>query len=800
LGHQIARKLPAAFFFSVFALTALAADAPVVFWSSDSVQPGDSVLLYGNGLGGLTSVEVQRLPEEQSTNAVSQSPVQVPTIQACNESVKFLLPPSLEPGVYAVDIKGAKQVILNRPQLWFLQPEQLMPGLCQNQAPPGAKIQIVGKDILLPDHKGHPLLYMRPVSGRAWRTISPEKAEKFSLRATLSSDLAPGTYEIRVSNGFGGTEGLSDPLTVEIRRPDIWPEKTFDVRSFGAMGDDMTDDTAAIRSALDAAEKNGGGVVYFPWGTYRLTDWIRIPRKTILRGEDRDATILKWPVDEPQTEADFVPACVYGDTSYGLENLSLIARKANTILMDLSSPSNIAPELKPFVNPEGSHDIFLRRVSFHHWMQCSHPDRNQLLWAKRYTDNSTPYNFRNGAIRNFEVSDCLFQGGNQSFFNIRNARILRNSFSNGMGYCWTCLGGGAWFTVAEDNDLRCSSSWGYGKIGMNRILSSRNICHNFVHGEREAMTLDISATPAIPYVQTQEGIHFTGNQNIAWYGSPAGVEKNALTLGGIKAAPGDFVGKTVMILDGPGTGQYREITGNSATLFSIDRPWDVPPTTNSVIGLWDLCRHMIVSDCEGYDTSAFAQLYGSFYDYVVDGCRVDRSQGTWGQSGWFVQFRYNALRYAFSYHQHIGQPGKNREGNSPFGLNGLTDGNLRITKFGSAQYGVPGGKAIFVKDVLPHPVPGVRGCIIKGNDLQYNQRAVLMPGRNPMARMGTNEFVHMTDCLIDRNTIRHGDVGVFVGGLTSNTLVSGNSFLDVKTNVVANPAVTLEIGSVKGGH
>ena len=783
--------------FTSLSATAPAADHPVVFWASDSVKPADAVLLYGNGLAAVTSVNVRRLPDEGSTNTVSAQSEEVRTLQSCNASLKFIMPSGFATGVYSAELKGAKPVIINRPQLWFMQPERLEPGLAQNQSPAGSRIQIVGKDMHLPGKEGNPSVFIRPVSGGAWRNIKPDHTEKFSLRTTLPADLQPGAYQIRVSNGFGGEAGLSDPLDVEIRKPDSWPDKKFDVRSFGALGDDTTDDTAAIRSALDAAEKNGGGVVYFPWGTYRLTDWIRIPRKTILRGEERDATILKWPVDEPQVEADFVPACVYGDTSFGIENLSLIARKANTILTDLSSPNNIAPDLKPFVNPEGSHDVFLRRVSFHHWMHCSHPDRNPALWAKRYTDNSNPYNFRNGAIRNLEVSDCLFQGANQSFFNIRNARILRNAFSNGMGYCWTCLGGGAWFTVAEENDLNCSSSWGYGKIGMNRILSSRNVSHNFVHGEREAMTLDISATPAIPYVVTPEGIHFTGNQNIAWYGSPKSVQGNSLTLEGIKAAPGDFVGKTVMILDGPGAGQYREITTNSATDFTIDHPWDVPPTAESTVGLWDLCRHMVVSECEGYDTSAFAQLYGSFYDYVVDGCKVDRSQGTWGQSGWFVQFRYNTLRYAFSYHPHISNPGKNREGNSPFGFNGLVDGNLRITKFGSAQYGVPGGKPIFVKDVIAHPVPGVRGCTIKANDLSYNQRAVLMPGKDPMSRMGTNDFLRMTDCLIDHNTVRYGDVGIFVGGLTSNTLVSGNSFLDVKTNVVANPAVTLEIGSVK---
>ena len=43
---------------------------------------------------------------------------------------------------------------------------------------------------------------------------------------------------------------------------------TFDVMDFGAKGDGVTLDTAAIQSALDAAYAAGGGVVYLPEGVY----------------------------------------------------------------------------------------------------------------------------------------------------------------------------------------------------------------------------------------------------------------------------------------------------------------------------------------------------------------------------------------------------------------------------------------------------------------------------------------------------------------------------------------------------
>jgi hypothetical protein len=104
------------------------------------------------------------------------------------------------------------------------------------------------------------------------------------------------TYE-DITVGYSAQTGpsASDPVvrTVQAKLDDF-----ASVRDFGATGDGLTDDTAAINRALFqlyCRETNTQirRTLYFPAGTYRVTDTINIPTYAKLVGEGANCTIIQ---------------------------------------------------------------------------------------------------------------------------------------------------------------------------------------------------------------------------------------------------------------------------------------------------------------------------------------------------------------------------------------------------------------------------------------------------------------------------------------------------------------------------
>ncbi|MBQ9481684.1 MAG: hypothetical protein IJU84_05940, partial [Clostridia bacterium] len=59
----------------------------------------------------------------------------------------------------------------------------------------------------------------------------------------------------------------------------------FNVRAYGAKGNGSADDTEAFLKALEAARKNGGGIVFVPSGKYSVSSRLEVPQNTEILGE-----------------------------------------------------------------------------------------------------------------------------------------------------------------------------------------------------------------------------------------------------------------------------------------------------------------------------------------------------------------------------------------------------------------------------------------------------------------------------------------------------------------------------------
>lgn len=67
----------------------------------------------------------------------------------------------------------------------------------------------------------------------------------------------------------------------------------INVKDYGAKGDGVTDDTAAIQSALDAASAAGGGVVFFERGTFLISGALTCHSQVGLKGVGKEVSIIK---------------------------------------------------------------------------------------------------------------------------------------------------------------------------------------------------------------------------------------------------------------------------------------------------------------------------------------------------------------------------------------------------------------------------------------------------------------------------------------------------------------------------
>lgn len=783
-------------------LASLASAAPVVIWHSDDVRGGESVMLSGEDfVPGQTRVVGLRLTDRASSAPATSTPSAVTPprdaepvtiLQATAQTLIINLPARWSPGLYALWIGTGNNrdwsapVFLNRANAEWLS---------HSTAQPGEELRLVGR-ILSPSSAsvtGAAPATRSPSSRISlhlpdghWRDLPVTASDKYSLHLTLPADLSEGSYELRAHNGFGGDAGWGDAVALTVKKREPWPTGQFDVRQLGALGDGQTDDTPAVERALAAATQQGGGVVWFPAGVYKLTRMLTMPERTVLRGAGQQEVTLFWPKAKPG-DPEPAPAVIVGERNFGLEDLTLVFQIQQHGILAPFEP-RFAKKSNPLTGNSAERlaaagGVFVNRCTIRH-----------LRYSPRVVKgdhrlDGVPVGASGGvtlglAGPGIAVTGCDIVSWGQSLLlmNVREGLIAGNSLGNGRNG-WYCLSG-AQETIFENNRItgRDLESTGGGvnrdfpaRMQLHHVYLAHNHYSDFYGGEREAMTFD-STSP--------------GDRR--WLGRVQSATGNHLTVAGQTWPKDAMTGLQCLIVSGRGLGQVRTITGNDGADLQLDSAWSAAPDATSVADLLFLPHEVIVYDNDFRDSSVSVQLYGASYDFVVDHNTSTRAGGFWGYATFyapipkyqpkiwnhlapmfFPQFLHNTVNDGFVYHQ-----GPMTGGADVGGMIGL-----------AANPWNPEGM----------PVAVGYGLVIRGNTLANHASIIVRTGFDEPAAP-PSPVIHQA--LIEGNSLQRTATGIAVGPGTDGVVVRENSFAEVATPVanLSAPVTAPAISSLADRH
>ncbi len=708
----------------VSASPAGAAEKPEILWVSDPIRPGETVMIQGHAFTEDAVVQASPAPGKpmQKLEIVDRS----------EQCLKALIPAGWKANAFEMQVStgaGKAATLLNRPASVFWV------GDMGKRQTPGGRFRICGRNML-----GDPKAVRVRLTGPRNVDAPVEKAEAFALTAVLPADTPPGEYRLQVHNGWGQDAAWSDsiPFVVEHAKP--WPQTIFNVKDFGATGDGIADDTAAVQAALAKAEADGGGIVFFPRGRYEIRDTLRMPRFTVLRGEKREWVELLWP-DLPKRVV-----LVKGTNSFGLEEISLAARNyADGIISDAGT------------KPDAG-DVFLRRIRVRA-MRYEGLMSNAEAY-QRFCD-SVAHETKDcaeveGSItvqlggENVEITDCDLYGSGRSVVlaAVKGGRVTGNQIYNGrLG--WYCISGPDGL-IFENNDIIGADLASTGgslntfcdwRSCQDLYFANNRIRTIFAHF-REAITSDGGGGSHAGPIESAEGTELVLSETRCVYhvnkegeAHPGGA---ALWLETAKPGMG------VYILMGRGAGQWRRVIRQEGRTVEIDRPWIVNPDGSSLVSIAARQENYLLVDNDVSDAGIAIQTCGISINHVIAGNKCARAGGfrVWGlnyggvQPTWFCQMLDNEI----------------------------VEGNGLVGRSGSAP---PDDSKIAV---VGQEIPGLdvamaRCAVIRRNHLHNNARVELI---------GT-----VQDAVVEHNTIENSDVGINLESLVTGALLRENKFVNV---------------------
>jgi hypothetical protein len=667
-------------------------------------------------------------PDGGGINPLDYKSITVDALQRNTQSVKFIIPPSYQQGVYSVRLTDSDNHIsgfnVNVPKVnWVISEEGL-------KITAGSYLRIQGKNLSRKGATGQ-MVIISTDKKQVIRATVANAFDDFSVNVNIPASTPSGNYNLYYHNGLGGKTAWSAPLQVTVVKPSTnkWDQKAFNVKDYGAKGDGANDETPAFQKAIAAVKQQGGGTVYVPAGRYMLTDALILPPFTMLKGASKETTQLFW--NPANWATGKMPASLISGTHhFAIKDLNILATRAWGIIMQ-TEQGNVT--LENLVVKQGapteaaSFRVQANRVAVaaemdSKWFKTGILLKGENLKVRNCSFScSGMYNF--AAASGF-IQHCRFERGesDKTFMAVHPKGLIFED-------CYKQVNGYGYATSIDES---------------NNLYEARNVIpFNYVN-DREVMTFDGgSGAYAGPVASVK------GNTIML----PSGATTNQWT-------PNKWTGGGVFILEGKGAGQYRRIVSHTLDAIQLDQPFLVDPDATSVISITTIRKNLFFIDNDVADGGAY-QFYGSAENCVISGLKMRRCIGIIGRGSLIYKGRqpnwYNDIVNC-----------ELKEGNNNIPKVAV---KTKVSSYQNINIVGSGGTAMNI------------GTLVRRNKLYDFSYIRTSPGANPNA---------INDIIIEDNTFTNADKAISLGGsgsMTSNVLIHNNHYKDVNKQVDVNTAL-----------
>ena len=266
----------------------------------------------------------------------------------------------------------------------------------------------------------------------------------------------------------------------------------YNVKDFGAVGDGVTDDTAAIQKAFDTVGKAGGGIIRIPGKTYKITGMLRIMYSNItVIGE------LGNKLEYHGVGAPLVEGRIDLDTTGEQFN----GKETGLFLLIMGSSSM----------PDMIHDIVIKNVNFdgtHQEFKGGSEKEDLKLTSTKPYYHSGMTGIRPQCVYFLKIEGCKLidiYGNGIAVDRCSHVEIVDN-------YLEDCSGNGFGHGMAGDcfgDGIGCWKS------------SHCYVARNFVYNKRTFLTHEISCNRDVyGYPCGRSGLEFEYPANIDVWGNP----------------------------------------------------------------------------------------------------------------------------------------------------------------------------------------------------------------------------------------------------------------------------------------